>query len=450
MSANNDAAVLPEPAALLPATDWAALAHAYGPADGTPDDLLGLLHDDPEVQAESLGRLEMSVLHQGSLYSATAPAALFVAGILGDPRTLAVHESYFSWDDRVRPLRAALLEWLGELADSAAYEEDEAEEDAEEDAEDDEDWAEEIAAIEACRAVRPQLFGAVVPWLEDADATVREAALGAVTDLLRAPELADRVPAAAERLERIARAGGDRRERAGALLSLGAWGHDTGGFLADPDPAVRACAALGTSDSAAVPALLDALADPAAADAWFDEPLPQFDGWFRFTLLRGLLDRARHFDEVLPAALAMVPKYHQHTVDSEWGGGLAGRLVAGVAHRRHGVVEELAVPGGRRVGARRGGDEGAAAHRGPGRRSGRAIGVDERRRRGGAQCAFPTPYAPGRPLTEAQRAFLEALVGQDACWGTIANRVAWLRAAGLPTEREPLRDLLAAAPPGSG
>lgn len=386
MSANEDAATaLPEPAALLPATDWAALAHAYGPADGTPDDLLGLLHDDPEVQAESLGRLEMSVLHQGSLYSATAPAALFVAGILGDPRTLAVHESYFSWDDRVRPLRAALLEWLGELADSAADEEDEEDEEAEEDGE--EDWAEEIAAIEACRAVRPQLFGAVVPWLDDADATVREAALGAVTHLLRAPELADRVPAAAERLERIARADGDRRERAGALLSLRAWGHDTGGFLADPDPAVRACAALGTSGSEAVPALLDALADPTAADEWFDEPLPQFDGWFRFTLLRGLLDRARHFDEVLPAALALVPKYHQHTVDSEWGPLLA--------------------------------------------------------------CAFPTPYAPGRPLTEAQRAFLEALVGQDACWGTMANRVSWLRAAGLPTEREPLRDLLVAALPAT-
>ncbi|WP_431966762.1 HEAT repeat domain-containing protein [Actinacidiphila sp. bgisy160] len=389
MSANDATAALPDPAALLPATDWAALSHAYGPADGTPYDLLGLLHDDPEVQAESFGRLEMSVLHQGSLYSATAPAALFVAAILNDPRTLAVHESFFPWDDRVRPLRAALLEWLGELADSAAYEDDEDDEDDGDDGDDgdDEESAEEIAAIEACRAVRPQLFDAVAPWLDDADATVREAALGAVTHLLRAPELADRVPAAAGRLERIAKGGGDRRERAGALLSLGAWGHDTGGFLTDPDPAVRACAALGTTGPGAVPALLDALADPGAADAWFDEPLPQFDGWFRFTLLRGLLGRARHFDEVLPAALALAPMYNQHTVDSEWGPLLA--------------------------------------------------------------LAFPTPYVPGHPLTDAQRAFLRVLVDQDACWGNIANRVSWLRAAGLPSDREPLRDLLAAAPPGT-
>ncbi|SNS19165.1 hypothetical protein SAMN05216252_10415 [Actinacidiphila glaucinigra] len=377
MSANDATAALPEPAALLASTDWAALTHAYGPADGTPDDLLGLLHDDPEVQAESLGRLEMSVLHQGSLYSATAPAALFVAGILNDARTLAVHERFSPWDDRVRPLRAALLEWLGELAESAAYEDD-----GEDQEDDGEEWAEEIAAIEACRAVRPQLFDAVAPWLDDADGIVREAALGAVTHLLRAPELADRIPAAAERLERIARGDGDRRERAGALLSLGSWGRDTGGLLTDADPAVRACAALGTTAPGAVRALLDALADPAAADAWFDEPLPHFDGWFRFTLLRGLLDRARHFDEVLPAALALVPMCGQYTVDSDWGPLLAS--------------------------------------------------------------AFPEPYAPGRPLTAAQQAYLRALADRDACWGDIANRVSWLRSAGLPTQRDPLRALLAA------
>ncbi|WP_431951308.1 HEAT repeat domain-containing protein [Actinacidiphila sp. bgisy167] len=383
MSANDATAALPEPAALLLETDWSDLAHAYGPADGTPDDLLGLLHDDPEVQAESLGRLEMSVLHQGSLYSATPPAALFVAGILSDPRTLAVHEGFFPWDDRVGPLRAALLEWLGELAESAAYEDEE-----EDDEDDGEEWAEEIAATEACRAVRPQLFDAVALWLDDADGTVREAALGAVTHLLRAPELADRLPAAADRLERIARGGGDRRERAGALLSLGAWGHDTVGFLTDPDPAVRACAALGTTGPGAVPALLDALGDPAAADAWFGEPLPQFDGWFRFTLLRGLLDRAQDFEQVLPAALALVPMCSQYTVDSDWGPLLAS--------------------------------------------------------------AFPLPYAPGRPLTGAQRAFLQALSDQDDCWGNVANRVSWLRSAGLPTERDPLRALLVAAPTVTG
>jgi hypothetical protein len=55
-------------------TDWVSLQHAYGSAQDTPPFLLQLLHDVPEEQAEALGMLEMSVLHQGSLYSATAPA----------------------------------------------------------------------------------------------------------------------------------------------------------------------------------------------------------------------------------------------------------------------------------------------------------------------------------------------------------------------------------------
>jgi hypothetical protein len=35
-----------------------------------------------------LGYLDAVLLHQGSMYSATAPSAEFVAGILDDPRTL--------------------------------------------------------------------------------------------------------------------------------------------------------------------------------------------------------------------------------------------------------------------------------------------------------------------------------------------------------------------------
>ncbi|OQD55206.1 hypothetical protein BM536_017285 [Streptomyces phaeoluteigriseus] len=107
---------------LLENTDWASLAHAYGPAEDTPAHLVHLLDEDPRRQAEALGMLDMSVLHQGSLYSATPAAMLFIAAVLPHPpRTLAVHESYHPWDDRTRPLRAALLEFLGLFAESAAY-----------------------------------------------------------------------------------------------------------------------------------------------------------------------------------------------------------------------------------------------------------------------------------------------------------------------------------------
>ncbi|MFJ8045463.1 HEAT repeat domain-containing protein [Kitasatospora sp. NPDC096147] len=367
----------PDPAAVLAGTDWAALDHAYGPAESTAEDLLGLLDEDPEVQAGSLGALEMSVLHQGSLYTATAPAALFIAGILSDPRTLVAHEGFFPWDDRVRPLRVALLEWLGEFAHSAGLDREEWIDP------DDPEEAGVLAAVTACQAVRPQVLVAVRPFLDDADPGVREAALGVVTHLLGAGAEADGFAArqaAADRLEHIARTPGGRRERAAALLTLAQWGRDTAAQLDDPDPAVRTCAALGTADPAAVEVLLAALADPAVVDGWFDEPLPQTDGWFRFTVLHGLLDRADSFERVLPAALALVPRSSQYTVDREWGPLLA--------------------------------------------------------------FAFAEPHAPEAPLTPAQHAFLAALVDHDPCWGRIGNRDVWLRGAGLPTSREDLRALL--------
>ncbi|MFD7734133.1 HEAT repeat domain-containing protein [Kitasatospora phosalacinea] len=367
----------PDPAVVLHNTDWAALTHAYGPAETTADDLLGLLEEDPEVQAESLGRLEMSVLHQGSLCSATAPAALFIAGILSHPRTLAVHESFFPWDDRVRPLRAALLEWLGQFAESAAWDEE-----ALADPQDADD-ADALEAVLACRAVRPEIFDAIAPYLDDQDETVREAALGAVTYLLAADDLASRIPAAADRLERIARGGGGRRERAGALLTLAHWGRDTAMLLTDEDPAVRTCAALGTTDPSAADVLLAALADPAAVDGWFEEPLPQTDGWFRFTVLHGLLERAESLEQILPAALALLPLCSQHTVDRDWGPLLA--------------------------------------------------------------FTFPEPHPAGAALTPAHSAFLAALVEQDSCWGSIANREAWLCKAGLPADRGELRALVQTA-----
>ncbi|MGW3937000.1 hypothetical protein [Streptomyces phaeochromogenes] len=112
---------LPDPRSVIEDTDWAALEHAYGAAHDTPIRLGQLLDEDPDVQAYALEMLDMSVLHQESLYSATPPAALYVASILDDPRTLAQHENYSTWDDRPRPLRAVLLDWLGQVADSAAY-----------------------------------------------------------------------------------------------------------------------------------------------------------------------------------------------------------------------------------------------------------------------------------------------------------------------------------------
>ncbi|MFI1445426.1 HEAT repeat domain-containing protein [Streptomyces fructofermentans] len=371
-------------------TDWSGLTHAYGAAGDTPAFLLQLLDEDPETQAEALGMLEMSVLHQGSLYDATAPAARFMAAVLSHPRTLAEHESYFPWDDRPRPLRAALIDFLAEVAESAAYDDDPdsgaaaADTDSDADPDADEAYDDEADAIEACLAVRPTLFQAVVPFLDDDHPEVREAALGAVSHLLKAPELAEAVPAASRRLHStLADTTRERRERAAAALTLGTWGQDTTAHLTDADPAVRVCAALAdgaAGDPRATAVLLDALSRPAEADRWFPEPLPQFDGWFRFTLLRTLLKRVESYEEAAPAALALIPLASDYTVDQDWGPLLA-----------------KAFPGGRE---------------------------------------------PGSDLTPAQRDLLHALAENDACWGNIGNKYSWLRDAGLPQKREELRSLL--------
>ena len=131
-----------EPKIVVESTQWSELEHAYGSAADAPFQLIELLTEDPDQVGDALAFLDATVLHQGSLYSATAPAAEFVAGILEDPRTMVSCESALPWDDRERPARAALLEWLGLFGQSVAHAERNPDED------------DDAAVIEACRAVR--------------------------------------------------------------------------------------------------------------------------------------------------------------------------------------------------------------------------------------------------------------------------------------------------------
>ncbi|MFF8732226.1 hypothetical protein ACF073_38040 [Streptomyces sp. NPDC015171] len=71
--------LLPDPRDLLAGTDWASLEHACGPAAVTPVLLTGLLADDAGTQARALRHLNDPVRHQNTIYSATVPAAAYVA-----------------------------------------------------------------------------------------------------------------------------------------------------------------------------------------------------------------------------------------------------------------------------------------------------------------------------------------------------------------------------------
>ncbi|WP_433288900.1 hypothetical protein [Micromonospora sp. CA-244673] len=369
------------PRTIIEDTGWGNLHHAYAAASDTPARLLHLLSEDPERAGDALAYIDAVLLHQGSMYSATAPAAEFVAAILDDPRTLVQCESALPWDERSRSLRAGLLEWLGKVAESAAWGEPAEVDVSTADAADDHDDAQELRAAQACRAVRGYVHAAVEKFLDDTDASVRQGAIGAMTHLLAAPELAHRRAHTAERLmDSVAEM--SAAERAAVALSIGSWGIPPLALLADERPEVRGCAALSRALDD-VPASLEeiraALRDPRAADAWFGEDRPpQLDGQVRFFLVQALLRRTRTFAEVADAAVAVAQMTNAYTVDFDWGP-LLERAFAGAQQGQ---------------------------------------------------------------LSAAQRRFLSALVDNDECWGNIANPMIWFGKAGLPAEREALRAML--------
>lgn len=98
-----------------PGDDWSSVDHCCpNTAPATPVILAGLLDDDEDVQRTAVHDLGQVVTHQNSIYGATAPAARFVIAILGHPRTMTL--GVYPHGERRRPMRAALLEWLGDLA----------------------------------------------------------------------------------------------------------------------------------------------------------------------------------------------------------------------------------------------------------------------------------------------------------------------------------------------
>lgn len=65
----------------LDAHPWASFSHAYGSAEDLPDLLRALGGTDEEAAEEALSELYGSVLHQGTVYSASAEVVPFLAGM---------------------------------------------------------------------------------------------------------------------------------------------------------------------------------------------------------------------------------------------------------------------------------------------------------------------------------------------------------------------------------
>jgi len=78
--------------------EWSRLSHAYGPATDTPIQLENLLSDDVLAREAALEYLVGAVLHQETIYAATAPVA--IAGIAlarGSANAEASQSLHRSW-----------------------------------------------------------------------------------------------------------------------------------------------------------------------------------------------------------------------------------------------------------------------------------------------------------------------------------------------------------------
>ncbi|WP_234328075.1 hypothetical protein [Streptomyces sp. NRRL S-37] len=160
------------------------------------------------------------VSHQNTIYEATAPVALYVAGILSHPAAMTLRPY------RSAPIRATLLNWLV----STAY-----------------DASDEIVGrteryfpgfltpdttVTAFRDLRPMLYRAVAPFLQDSHEDVREAAVIAALILAEHPALAEHRDHLAAHAYLVLDTSADAPNRRVARKALEAWGHSVPG----PEP----------------------------------------------------------------------------------------------------------------------------------------------------------------------------------------------------------------------
>lgn len=192
------------------AVDWAGLTHAYGSAEDVPVLIRSLVSPDADERSEALDELFGSICHQGTVYSASAPAIPFLArAAVAAPDQRAL----------IGLLMSGMSRQYGE------------------------DWSDPSTFSGAVRVRVALVLGELAPLLADPDPGVRQAMLRIMAvcppPLVRA--LCDLREFDDE----------DERVRADALLALARVEHDWPGLrprlegsLHDGSPAVRQAAAL--------------------------------------------------------------------------------------------------------------------------------------------------------------------------------------------------------------
>lgn len=313
---------------ILDETDWSRCFHAYALATDTPEFLREMVSTDSAVVYQALDHLDFAVLHQGTVYPATAPTVRVLAGLLNEPHWRAEVDG--------ATVLTRVLGFIGSAGESGTWVAPQTpcpidQIDIDRFFEllatgDDSAWSYEGVAAELMRrgvvaldGAADEIVVALLPFVSDIDPATRRAALGAVASwaqLQGATNRRDEAIAAAR--SAVTRPGRD--ERATAVLALGDLSADTTPWLDDFDPAIRACAALALPDDPrATDELIGALTDPHGVDLWFEDPPARFWGRVRFTLIDSLVSRGLPFERILPAAVAVAAVAHAMTANSDWG-----------------------------------------------------------------------------------------------------------------------------------
>ncbi|MFB7345784.1 hypothetical protein [Streptomyces hydrogenans] len=173
-----------------------------------------MLEPDPKVQVTALSELSELVGHQNTIYEATAPVAMYVAGILTHPAAMTLRPY------RNVPIRATLLKWLVSTACDAS------DEIVDRTAQYFPGFLTHGTVVAAFRDLRPMLYQAVAPLLQDSHEHVREAAGLTALILAEHPALAQHRDHLAVHARRILDTSSDEPNRRVAWKALEAWGHD--------------------------------------------------------------------------------------------------------------------------------------------------------------------------------------------------------------------------------
>jgi hypothetical protein len=317
---------------------WERLAHAYHGAWDAPENLEIFVRSTASDEAlnKSIDWMWGSILHQGSIYSASTPVLWILIDLLA------------AWPEH--PAAESILRGVQTVVDAIPHihdsDDDECGSPVEENGESEPAYAVWVRNplpketddcvgnedyLKACIVTKPQLQALIrhsIPVvrasLNHSHGATRMAAVAVGLGALHA------LPEDAARFMQLADVVGNPQFDPGAWVSaamvLGKLGHDFSTLLEHSDRRMRLAAAMSPStlrDARSVAELASALSEPEWLDAHFPSGAAHLDMHLRFHVLAVLLDRvkARDADNTVVDALCTLirKRAHPYAVEMEWG-----------------------------------------------------------------------------------------------------------------------------------